>query len=67
MSNLLLWIGRLAGGLGAAVFAVALVARFTGTWTVASIQIGTLLQLATAAMVLACLAYCAVVAERANR
>lgn len=67
MSNLLLWLGRVSGGLGAAVFAIALVGRVTGTWTMGGIQIGTLLQLAIAAMALACLAYCADIAERARR
>lgn len=67
MSNLLLWTGRLAGGVGAAVFVVALGARLTQTWTVGGTQISTLLQVATAAMVMACLAYCADIAERARR
>lgn len=66
MSNLLLWTGRVAGSLGALVFVTALGARVTGIWTVGGIQIGTLLQLGTAAMVLACLAYCADIAERAR-
>ena len=67
MAQLLTWVGRLAGFLGVIVCAVALVARLTGTWAVGGIQIGTLLQLGLAAMILACLAYCAVLVERPQR
>ena len=67
MADLLTWIGRLAGCLGILVCAIALLARITGTWAVGGIQIGTLLQLGMAAMILACLAYCADVAERPRK
>ena len=64
MANLLIWIGRVAGCLGVLVCAMALGGRVTGTWSVAGMQIGTLFQFGTAAMVLGCLAYCAALAER---
>ena len=64
MAHLLTWIGRLAGCIGVLVCAVALLARVTHTWGVGGIQIGTLLQLGMASMILACLAYCAELAER---
>lgn len=64
MAHLLTWIGRLAGVLGVMVCAAALVARLTGSWAIGGIQIGTLFQLGIAAMILACLAYCAVLVER---
>jgi hypothetical protein len=67
MSQLLMWAGRLAGCLGVFVCAVALVARLTGTWVVADVSIATLLQLGMAAMIFACLAYCAVLAELRGR
>lgn len=67
MANLLTWIGRLSGCVGVLVCAVALGARVSGTWTLGAMQIGTLFQLGVAAMVLACLAYCAELAERPRR
>ena len=57
MAQLLTWIGRLAGCLGVVVCAVALMTRLTGSWAVAGVSIGTLLQLGMASMILACLAY----------
>jgi hypothetical protein len=67
MAQLLMWVGRLAGCLGVFVCAVALVARLTGTWVVGSISIATLLSLGMTAMIFACLAYCAVLAESRGR
>jgi hypothetical protein len=67
MENLLLWIGRLAGLIGVLICAVAFAARVNGTWTLGGFQVGTLLQAGMAAMILACLAYCANFAERARK
>ncbi|TMH28209.1 MAG: hypothetical protein E6H66_22155 [Betaproteobacteria bacterium] len=67
MENLLLWIGRLAGVLGILVCAVAFGARLTGMWNLGGFQVGALLQSGMAAMILACLAYSADVAERARK
>jgi hypothetical protein len=63
MARLLTWAGRLAGSLGVILCAVAVLTRLGGTWSVANVAIGTLLQLGIASMVLGCLAYCAVLAE----
>jgi hypothetical protein len=67
MAQLMTWVGRFAGCLGLLVCAVALGARLTGSWAVAGISIGTLLQLGMAAMILGCLAYCAVLVESRDR
>jgi hypothetical protein len=64
MGDLLLWVGRLAGGAGAVLAVAAFVARATETWLVASIQVGTMLQAGTALMVMGTLSYVAWLAER---
>ena len=63
MPEVLLWIGRLAGAVGVLLSAAAVLARFSGAYTLGSFQVTTLLQAGTAAMVLACLGYIASVAE----
>jgi len=64
MGDLLLWIGRLAGGAGAVLAVAAFTARATSTWLVANVQVGTMLQAGTALMVLGALSYVAWIAER---
>ncbi len=64
METLLLWIGRAAGLFGALVCAAAVVIRLSGRWYLGVVPVGTLLQLGIAAMILGCLAYAAVSAER---
>jgi hypothetical protein len=64
MDSLLLWVGRLAGIGGFALCAIAIVVRLSGSWTVGTFQVGTMLQAGIAGMVLGCLAYCATLAER---
>ncbi len=64
MGDLLLWIGRLAGGAGAVLALAAVAARATSTWHLGSIQVGTMLQAGTALMVMGALAYVAWLAER---
>ncbi len=54
MENLLLTFGRVAGLAGAAVFALAIVARLLGVFWLGGFQVGTLLQAAIAAMVFGC-------------
>jgi hypothetical protein len=49
------------------VCAVAVGARLIGSWAVAGVSIGTVLQLGMAAMILASLAYCAVLVESRER
>jgi hypothetical protein len=67
MEMLLLWIGRLAGVAGALVALAAVLARGSGQYVVAGLQVGTLLQAGIAAMVLGCLGYVASIAERRQR
>lgn len=55
MEKLLLWFGRLAGGAGALICIVAIVARLTDTYLVISFQAGTLLLAGVAAMLMGCL------------
>jgi len=64
MSNLLIFIGRLAGMLGVALGAASVGARILGVFFVGTLQVGTLLQASIASMVLGTLAYAAAVAER---
>ena len=64
MGNLLLWVGRLAGLAGVSVVLVAVFARGRGSYVVAGLQVGTLLLVGVATMVIACLAYLAYLAER---
>lgn len=64
MESLLLWVGRLAGIAGGALTIGAGAARIGGVYQLGSFQAITLLQAGTAGMVLACLAYVAVLGER---
>ncbi len=66
MINLLIWVGRVAGVLGLFLGATAAAARVMGMWHVGSLQVGTLLTVSVAAMVLGALAYAAAVAERGH-
>lgn len=63
MSQLLRWIGRLAGLVGVGATGCAVVVRATGSYHLGSMQLGTLLNAGTAAMVLGVLAYAAAMAE----
>jgi hypothetical protein len=67
MRDLLLWIGRLGGIVGVLMCAVAVFARYRGTYNVAGFQVGTLLLAGIATMVVGCLAYVAFMAERAGK
>ncbi len=67
METLLLWIGRLAGVAGVLIGLAAVLARGSGQYVVAGLQVGTLLQAGIAAMVLGCLGYVASIAERRQR
>jgi hypothetical protein len=64
MEKLLLWIGRLAGLVGIVVCAVAVVVRASGKFTLGNFQVGTMLLAGMAIMLVACLGYLAVLAER---
>jgi len=67
MGTLFVWIGRLGGSVGVVLSAVAVLARYRGTYNVAGFQVGTLLLAGIAAMVLGCLGYLAFMAERAGK
>ena len=67
MDALLLWIGRLAGLLGAAATAVAFGVRAAGVWHLGSVPVGSLLLAGIALTSLGALAYVAAIAERSTR
>jgi hypothetical protein len=54
MENFLLGLGRVAGLAGAAIFVVAIAARFLGVYWLGGFQVGTIFQAAVAAMVFGC-------------
>ena len=67
MINLLIWVGRCAGGLGLVLGLIAVVSRGMGVWRVGDLQVGTLFLGSVASMVLGALAYAAAAAERDHR
>ena len=67
MIELLKWSARAAGLLGVVLVAVSVAVRFTGSYSLGSFQIGTVMQAGMAAMLFACLAYLAIMAERPLR
>jgi hypothetical protein len=64
MQEVLVWIGRLAGIAGVALCGVAVAARALGAFWLGGFQVGTLLQVGVAAMVLGCLSFLAALTER---
>jgi hypothetical protein len=66
MVNLLIWVGRFAGGLGLVLGLMAVVSRGLGIWHIGDLQVGTLFLGSVAAMALGALAYAAASAERAH-
>ena len=67
MNMLLRWIGRTAGLVGVLLCAASVVLRASGAFFVGGLQVGTLLQVGVAAMMLGCLAYVAALAEGARK
>jgi len=67
MLELMKWTARGAGLLGVALVAASVAVRFAGSFSVGSFQVGTVMQAGMAAMLLACLAYLAVLTERPLR
>jgi hypothetical protein len=63
MHATMMWIGRGAAALGLALTATAVVTRLGGSFQLGSFQVTAVLQAGTTAMVLACLAYLAAMAE----
>ncbi|HEY1328609.1 MAG TPA: hypothetical protein VGI14_16855 [Casimicrobiaceae bacterium] len=64
MNGLLLWIGRVAGGIGVLALVVAFTARAANIWRLGGYQVGAVLQAALAFMLVGALAYVASIAER---
>ena len=67
MANLLLWVGRIGGTVGALICVCAALARMRGVYVFAGLQVGTLLLAGMAAMLLGCLGYLAAVAEAGRK
>ena len=67
MTRLLLWVGRIAGVAGALLSATAVALRLGGYYRIGGLDVGTILQGGTGAMVLACLCYTSILAERCGR
>jgi hypothetical protein len=63
MRTLLIWAARLSALAGVALIALATVTRFGGSYQVGSFDVATVLFGGMVAMVTACLAYTAAVAE----
>ena len=64
MINLMVWVGRFAGGVGVVLGLTAVASRALGIWRVGDLQVGTLFLGSVAAMALGALAYAAASAER---
>lgn len=63
MKTLVIWAARIAGGVGAAAIAVAILVRLSGGFWIAGVQTGTLLQAGIAVTLVGCLAYLAALVE----
>jgi hypothetical protein len=66
MNNLLRWTARGAGVVGVLLCAVSFLLRASGVWLVGGFQVGTVLQVGMAGMILGCLAYLAVLVDGAR-
>jgi len=64
MEKVFLWTGRAAGIIGVVLCAVAVLTRLGGAFWLGGFQVGTLLQVGMAAMLLGCLALLASITER---
>ena len=64
MTTTLLWVGRIAGAAGVLMCLIAMFARARGTYSLAGLQMGTLLLAGMAVMLMGCLGYLAAIAER---
>lgn len=67
MDMLLLWVARIAGVVGVALYVTAFATRASGLHWVGGMQAGTLLNLGAATMVLGCLCYLARLVETQGR
>ena len=64
MSNMLLWIGRAAGVGGVLLCTLAGLVRISGQYSVGIFQVGTLLLVGIAVMIVGCLSFLAVLTAR---
>jgi hypothetical protein len=64
MNDMLLWIGRIAGVVGALLCVAAIAIRIAGQYWIAGFQVGTLLLAGTAAMIGACVCFLWVLTAR---
>jgi len=67
MREMLLWVGRIAGLLGVVLAVIAVALRLGGSYQLGHFQSITILLAGNSAMVAACLAYIAAVAESGPR
>ena len=67
METLLLWLGRLAAIAGLAMVAWAACSRLTGIYFAAGYQVGTLLLVGIAAMLVGCVCFLVVLTDRSRR
>jgi hypothetical protein len=67
MNDLLLWIGRVAGIGGVLLCAVAAALRVSGHYWIEGFQIGTLLLMGIAVMVVGCVSFLAVLTNRSKQ
>lgn len=63
MRTVLIWAARLSTAAGVLLIALAVVTRFGGSYSVGSFDVATVLFAGMTAMVAACLAYVAAIAE----
>ena len=66
MNKLLLWVGRIAGVGGLLLCVMAGLVRITGHYWLGSFQVGTLLQLGMAVMIVGCLSFLAALTARSR-
>jgi hypothetical protein len=64
MENLMIWLGRITGIVGALFSAIAVVARLGGNHRLGGFETITLLQAGGIAMTFACLCFLAVISQR---
>jgi hypothetical protein len=63
MNNLLRWTARSAGIVGVLLCLVSFLSRAASVWLVGGFQVGTVLQVGMAGMILGCLAYLAILVD----
>jgi hypothetical protein len=64
MKSWLIWAARIAGLMGVAAIALAFAARLGGSYWLAGVQVGSVLQAGMAVALVACLAYLAALVEQ---